>query len=248
MTRRRVIPFKRHLRLGARGREVVAVKRALVFAGVGGRSLKGLTPLLGPFATRNLKAFQRRFQLQQTGVYNLATHRALAPFFDDYAAWLYNGARPAKPKSAGDVEREKIIAAALALYAIRDRVHYTQSSRRMQIVKQKLRPPFATPRDIYEDCSSSVTGLYFVAGAADPNGRGYDGLGYTGTLSGHGRVVRLEEARPGDLVFYGPGWPWGHVALYLGKGRVLSHGSERGPFLLPIDYRDDRGQIRSYIA
>src|ERR1041385_4705411 len=39
------------------------------------------------------------------------------------------------------------------------------------------------------DCSTFVTLCYKAGGAIDPNGRGYDGLGYTGTLVSHGTAL-----------------------------------------------------------
>lgn len=123
---------------------------------------------------------------------------------------------------------------------------------RMQIVRQKIHLPPLT-RFISEDCSSSVTGLYWLAGLPDPNGRGYDGYGYTGTLAAHGRIVwhlgdSLALLRPGDLVFYGGGFPHHHVTMYLGAGRVFSHGISTGPFNLPVQYRADAVNAHRYIA
>jgi cell wall-associated NlpC family hydrolase len=114
----------------------------------------------------------------------------------------------------------------------------------MQGVRERIRPP-AVPR--WEDCSSFATWLYWLADAPDPNGRGYDGFGYTGTLCRQGRRVSILELQPGDLVFYGRGAPWGHVAIYVGGGKVVSHGSEGGPYLLPVRYRGDVGEARSYL-
>jgi cell wall-associated NlpC family hydrolase len=64
----------------------------------------------------------------------------------------------------------------------------------------------------------------------------------------HGKlVVHEENARVGDLVIYGHGFPGEHVAMFIGGGKVFSHGSEAGPFKLDMDYRPDRMQIRRYI-
>jgi cell wall-associated NlpC family hydrolase len=98
-----------------------------------------------------------------------------------------------------------------------------------------------------------VTWCYWAAGAPDPNGRNFDGLGYTGTQIGNGTAVTLEQAQPGDLVFYGkkvdpdPQAGITHVALYVGNGNVISHGSESGPHLVQVDYRSDRKLIKSYV-
>ena len=124
-------------------------------------------------------------------------------------------------------------------------VHYTQSAKRMTIVRKRLIPPFGK-NVIYEDCSSAVTGLYYMAGLHDPNELHFNGTGYTGTLCLHGKRVRTP--RRGDLVFYGPARPWNHVAIYYGLDGVWSHGHEGGPVLVPINYRSDRGEIRRYFG
>lgn len=124
-------------------------------------------------------------------------------------------------------------------------MHYTEGPRRMTIVRKRLIPPFGRAV-IYEDCSSSVTGLYYMAGLHDPNNLHFSGYGYTGTLCQNGRKVILGKPKVGDLVFYGSGPPWSHVAIVCAPAEVWSHGSEGGPYLVPIDYRSDRGQVRRY--
>lgn len=147
--------------------------------------------------------------------------------------------------------RKALAADARALYAIKDRVHYSMTATRMQTVRQKIRAAWSTVKSLTEDCSSSVTGLYWRAGAPDPNGLGYNGQGYTGTLCTHGHPVDPANARPGDLAFYGDHAPWRHVAIVIGRDPagqpiVFSHGSEAGPYLLPLRYRPDLGEIRTY--
>ena len=95
------------------------------------------------------------------------------------------------------------------------------------------------------DCSSFATGCFRQAGVkTDPNGLGWR-AGYTGTLCRHGK--RVSTPAPGDWVFYGSGPRWHHVTVSGGTGRVVSHGTEGGPFLEPMDYRSDRGEIRRYV-
>ena len=134
---------------------------------------------------------------------------------------------------------------ALIAYRIKGRVHYTQSARRMTIVRYHMIPPFT--RVIYEDCSSAVTGLYWMAGLHDPNERHFNGDGFTGTLCENGHR-RLGAPQIGDLVFYGHGKPWEHVACVyaLNPTRVWSMGHEGGPVIEALDYRADRGEIRRY--
>lgn len=156
-----------------------------------------------------------------------------------------------KAAHAQIAKRAAVVKAAKAVYDYHNktgRMHYTQSSLRMTIVRKKLRPPFHNV--LFEDCSSFATGVYWIAGCPDPNGLGYNGFGYTGTLARHGKVVSLAQSKLGDLVFYGTGPVWSHVAVIsdaTGARHVYSHGHEGGPFLVSIDYRGDRGEIRSYI-
>lgn len=246
----RLVPFGREIRRGTRGRDVVALKRALAKAGYG--RWGKFTQSMGPIAVRNLRRFQQTRGLHVDGVYGRQTHAKLARFFDDYGAYMLAGVAP-KRKTVSKADRarlrqvelrNRVVAAMTLLYNNRAAVHYTQGPRRMEGVTAKLLPPRFP---VYADCSAAATWAYFAAGAPDPNGRGYDGFGYTGTLCVKGRRVTLAHAKPGDLVFYGAGAPWQHVAIYIGGGRVLSHGSEAGPYLLPIDYRADRGEIRAYL-
>jgi hypothetical protein len=87
------------------------------------------------------------------------------------------------------------------------------------------------------------------------NGANWE-AGYTGTLINHGmRVQSLGNVRWGDAVIYGTS-PSNteHVAMITHTGdnkdkviRVISNGSEAGPFWLPYNYRSDIVEIRRYI-
>jgi len=84
---------------------------------------------------------------------------------------------------------------------------------------------------LHTDCSGFSTLCYAWAGAPDPNGLGYGGQGYTGTLLQHMERIPLSAVRPGDLVVWGPP-PGHHVALVLESGSdplLCSHGQEKGP-------------------
>ena len=128
-------------------------------------------------------------------------------------------------------------------------VHYTQGANRWSWkLHDSLHIPF------YGDCSSTVTCLYWLAlkhvGVHSDmlNGTNWTG-GYTGTLAQHGRRVSGVPGtrRVGDLVLYGRGWPFEHVAVMVAPDTVFSHGGEAGPFLLPVHYRPDVAQFRRYL-
>jgi len=93
------------------------------------------------------------------------------------------------------------------------------------------------------DCSGTAILCYKFAGQPDPNGTGYNGNGWTGSLIVRG--TRVTDPRPGDLTFYGPGSAE-HVVVELGNGFVFSHGSEGGPFLIDRHYRSDINCTRRY--
>lgn len=94
------------------------------------------------------------------------------------------------------------------------------------------------------DCSTHATFSYRDAGHPDPNGRGYDGYGFTGTLIAQGEQTRVP--RVGDLAFYGnPNGRTGHVAVYIGGNQVCTFGST--PIKVAgVHYRGDFDQFRSY--
>jgi peptidoglycan hydrolase-like protein with peptidoglycan-binding domain len=99
------------------------------------------------------------------------------------------------------------------------------------------------------DCSGFATLCYNWAGAPDPNGLGYNGLGYTGTLLNHMDRIDRDAALPGDLVVIGPG-SGDHVVIIVEAGSdpmVVSHGREAGPTRqrLSVDGREPKRFLRS---
>jgi peptidoglycan hydrolase-like protein with peptidoglycan-binding domain len=232
-----VAPFVRLLRKGMSGPDVLAVQRALRAAGF---RTAAATSNYGDGTVLAVKRFQKRHGLDQDGVYGRLTHRKLARRFDAHGLALLLQAQKAIP---GD-KIARAEAAAMLLYNRRQFVHYTQGPSRMQGVRNRMRPP-AYP--IWEDCSSACTWFAFVGGWRNPNG--YDGwpsYGYTGTLVTHGRYSSGKVR--GALGFYGRGWPYSHVVLSVGTGsRVVSHGSEGGPYLCDWNYRSDFRQWRVYV-
>lgn len=232
------VPLPRVLVVGDTGKDVAAMQGALRRAKA--RPYKAT----GTFAlpTRHqVKVFQADKEIPQTGMYGPNTHAALIPYMDQYERFLFNEVNEAMHPPM----RHRVLSAAWEGYLKRDQIHYTQGPRRMSGVRQKVLLPNVPPD---EDCSSFVTWCYWVAGAPDPNGFGYNGYGNTGSQYPHGRHIARASAQMSDVFFYG--WSNGepeHEALYAGNGMVVSNGTEAGPFYERADYRDDLVGIRSYL-
>lgn len=228
-----VIPFVRVIRLGSVGKDVEGAKRAIWRSSH--TPYTDLTQTFGAFAVKQLTTFQAAHGLRADGQLGPATLAKLAPFFDSYAFLLYTGFPPGG--DSGDMIRKAIVAYQLWGYNQREQIHYVER-RPMDHMDDLYRLP------IYEDCSTFATKGYKFGGAPDPNNLHYDGLGNTTTMLAHGRSVSIGAARPGDLVLYR-----GHVATLVMVGsapRVVSLGSEPGPYLLAWDYRSDIVSVRTY--
>ncbi len=103
-----------------------------------------------------------------------------------------------------------------------------------------------------EDCSSFATwclwnGLDHFHIKDVVNGASFT-QGWTGSMTSFGERVSRAEILRGDCVFYLKAGTReiNHVAIYVGGGMVISHGSEPGPNKLAVDYRTI-AQIRRYI-
>lgn len=125
-------------------------------------------------------------------------------------------------------------------YRERAKIHYAQvrpmRTRRIHSL-HLLQQALQSPAGITSDCSESVTMLCRIAGLDDPNGFGYDGHGFTGTLLHHlPRYARASDAKVGALVVFGPG-SGDHVCMvrHVGANPLLwSHGQERGPIFISL--------------
>jgi hypothetical protein len=243
------------------GRDVVAVQRGLHFirrqlddAGFQEPPVKGRYDQV---MAKNVAIFQKDRGIEDDGVYNEKTHKALGfsfqilpggkhhPAIDGFGVWLFE--RCAVVSARHRLKRAAMFAHGTAPW------HYAgpgapaeMQRKRMQGVRDALLP---ADHPIFEDCSSGFTWLCYVAGIPDPNNLGYNGTGFTGTMVGHGRQVK--EPDIGDAVFYkdpGGGSAPGHVAMFLGDDRVWSHGSEDGPFIVDVHgHGTPIHSIRSYV-
>ena len=149
--------------------------------------------------------------------------------------------------------RLRIIRAAMLGHKHAPQVHYTMGARRWDGITNRCRAHRGQfPR--YADCSSYVSWCIWdalggpSAGPDVVNGQLWKG-GYTGTMKNNGRRVPggLANALPGDLVLYGAG-TGKHVTIVVAKNKVISHGSEGGPYLVKPDYRNDIAEVRRYIG
>jgi len=224
------VPLIRHLEMGLKGKDVTAVQLALRHAHMRNHNPTGR---YGRATKHQVGEFKRKHNIHELG-YGSKTHKALWPEFGNIAYRIYKDAYDRKHTvSLG----QKVVNVALYGVAHKDVIHYSQGANRMK----DFAPPPNVPN--YTDCSGFATWCYKCAGAPDPNGFGYNGYGYTGTMLLHGTKVSLSALQKGDLIFYGS--PVSHVTIYAGSGRAISHGSEIGPILIEALYRSVN-QARRY--
>lgn len=137
-------------------------------------------------------------------------------------------------------------------------VSYSQKADRMVGVRSRL----SIVRGQYPrtcDCSSTAYWMHWDAVHRPYGTRDLLVVGpdwnpnktiYTGTMYHNGKaVIHDANLKIGDLIFYGyqgGGIPE-HVAVYIGGGKVFSHGSSAGPYILDLDYRSDRRMSRRFI-
>lgn len=135
---------------------------------------------------------------------------------------------------ATTAQRDHLQAAMHFLLAHTALIHYAQvrPMRTAHLYEQQAATLFRQGHGLTMDCSESCTLLCRWAGLQDPNGLGYDGSGFTGTMLGHlTHYTDPEGAGVGALCVYGPG-SGEHVAMVLKPGPdplMFSHGSESGP-------------------
>jgi hypothetical protein len=236
--RRRVVPLARTMKRGVRGKDVLALQRALRKAKLSFDPKR--TGRFDRATGRAVREFQQKKGLAVDGEYGPLTHAKLMPRYDAYGLALMIEAKRKQDDVVRPSNAVKIIeAAALHGYNNRHLMYYTQGPARWSGIAGNVMPP-GVP--IWSDCSSFATWCFWVADritrrVPDPNRLAYR-AGYTGTLC-WGNAARKGSKRRAALGFYGP-HTHGHVVISIGDGSMcVSMGSTPGPFYLPANYRSD---------
>lgn len=245
------VAFCRPLVTGTKGADVRAHKRAISRVLPTVYPWREFTPYFGEWFEKAVREFQRLHNITATGKIGRVTHEALERSkkhgstqwaFQEYEVELCKDFCREFVQTPDEKVRAAIVDSGFFWYQHRGGIAYSQA-RPFQLGK----PTWIPSR---WDCSGFVTSCHYAGGAPDPNGRGYDHLGYTGTLMSQGTAVgNINDLHPGDLIFYGSttrgsgAFPVGsptHVALYVGVidgvPSILSHGSYPMRFL-PYNYR-----------
>lgn len=240
------------LRAGMSNRAVKAMQNGLhrALAAHGHEHVNLRNGGYGSRTIRDVETFKRVVGLPANGrAFGSDAWRALDPYLGPYDERLIDrhldDVRLARARAEARAQeladpRGRLRSIALEFYAARE--HYVY--RQVRPMPDCLLCPDAYAR---LDCSSSVTLMYRESALEDPNGLGYSGQGYTGTLWGRGQAVDTPQA--GDLCFYGydSRGPFpSHVAICIGAGEVVSFGST--PIRrATVRYRSDYRGARSYL-
>lgn len=130
---------------------------------------------------------------------------------------------------------------------------YIQNITSEQFQKEQKKQTTTDLRQRVAAYAKQFLGGRYVYGQNDPN-TGVDCSGFTKYVLSHaagisisrtaasqsteGKAVTIENARPGDLLFYGSKNSINHVAMYIGNGKVIHASNERtGIIISPWDYR-----------
>jgi prophage tail gpP-like protein len=138
---------------------------------------------------------------------------------------------PEPPGGYSEIQtRQRICAAAMIGYYNQDQIFYDMGARRDDDAK----PYPNIPNPI--DCSGYASWCYRSAGDTH-----FTPQDWTGSMEPRGTRVSIDQAQPGDLVFYP-----NHVTIYIGNGKCVSMGEDSGPNILAWNYRSTTS-IRSYL-
>lgn len=183
---------------------------------------------VGAATTRQIKTFQARHGIPQSGIYGLRTHQALAHAYS--ARQRLDLAYLSRARVAA-LRRTAILVITSHAYALRSTMQYCNHGSLHYCTLRAVWPPWpAVPRNM--DCSSYVQWVLRTAGVPNPNGVG---VGNTTSMVLRGTPVALNgPLKVGDAVFYS--YNNSHMAIYIGHGLVSSHGKP-GLDIHPYGYR-----------
>jgi hypothetical protein len=213
----------------------------------------------GNVVDTGLAGFQRQSRIQATGQMDGETYQTMRyarvpeglphagePLFDELAVTLLHDAKQLYDEAVAADDPE-LVRAAIADYCQRSlssepKIHYEQ---------ERPIACFGVPPEqgFTTDCSGHSTSAYYWArdstgiAVPDPNGRSFDGYGYTGTLINNPPASSPYQV--GDLAIYGTSYAnTTHVTTCLRAGDAsasgwCSHGSEEAPYAVGLHYRSD---------
>jgi hypothetical protein len=182
---------------------------------------------VGRAATSQIKRFQARHHIPQSGIYGHRTHAALAP---RYTRRQVRDLRYLQLLRLDKLRRDTILVVTSHAYQLRSTMGYCNNGSLSNCSLRGVWPPWADVPH-HTDCSGYVSWVLYQSGVPNPNG---SGVGNTTSLVQHGIPVSARAPlHIGDLVFYGSNT---HVAIYIGHGLVSSHGRP-GLDIHPFGYR-----------
>lgn len=233
---RLVVPYPGLIHEGMRGDPVYGVKRIVHryahTLSVLQAAPQGQRRRWGPMFTIKLRRAQKRAGVEATGVWDRATHAALAPWADTYAIDLLNVA-----PTVQEIQTAKLMSFLMGFYNRRYQIRYSQAR------PTQLRP---VSKITEADCSGSVAAGMWTAGILPKVDWRYTNTDVQIMLGKP--VSSLEQVRLGDVALYGFGTDPGHETCVVSVEngiRVFSFGSYPAR-LLNIDY--DRGSLGKRIA
>lgn len=172
--------------------------------------------------------------------------RPLPPAYVDRKEFRYHAWKKASEGPGPRVQ--KLLALANQAIQWSSHYYYTQTSARSDFLRG-IGPPW--PKG--GDCSGSVSALYWLTfGRSVPTGSAYP-YDWTGSMQDRGHIVwsagqSLSRLHQGDLVFYGYGSPYTHVAMVISRdgSRVYTFGNDSCPCNSSTLYRSDARIARRY--
>lgn len=224
------LTLPRECHAGLRGPDVRIYSRVMRQLGI---RLRDETDFFGWHLVGNIEHFQRDHKMAVTGHVHQVTFDALRPHFTPH-------------------EREVLLRADVR-YAPHPRDYIVGACLGMlhdaPFPYREVRPIPDTIGDVERegsDCSgTSITAYHYshlrFGSVPDPSGNDFDHYGSTIVYMARGGR-RVTVPQPGDCVFYYPAYS--HVGIYLGNGRVFSHGKPGDPTVIPSSWAT---MIRSYL-